>query len=488
MKSFNQNNYMSNGTKTLLIFWYFMFTILVLLIGYYLIKTPNENNLFYLAWLGNSLIIYSLFTWVKLTRKLISAYILFLLSFFSFSFGQAFLFSLGITYEPFNLYSLYDNRTLLYSHYYTLIGLAFLHLGALIACKHSNLIDDKVSHVYNPNLIKAIKLVAWGLFLGSVLFYFQDIVSRLIISLNSGYMALYKYDSSSIGQQTTFFGNIFATLKMFFIPGIFLLVFIYKNNIMVRKILTSILLLAVFLSFLIGIRTEAAALLISFVLLWHTEISAFKGKKTVFLLMGAILLLTLFTVIGEVRGDVNRGVNGFITASKEIISDKNPIFNSIGEMGGSMFPLIEIMNLVPEKINNKYGQTYLSSLLAIFPSFLVDWIVPRISLANWLMLTLGMNYGPGFSLLAESYLNFSWGGAPFMFVLGYIFSKILNPQRKKGAFFLVENVFIAVMLYFFITAGRGDTLLLIRNIVFYSIIPYLLIKILANSLKKENCE
>lgn len=484
MKSYNQNNYMSNRTKFFTVFWYFMFIVLISLIGYYLINTTNNNNLFYLVWLGNFLIIYSLFTWVKLTNKLFSAYVIFLLSFFSFSFGQAFLFSLGITYEPFNLYDYYDDSTLLLSHYYTLLGIAFLHLGALIACKHSNLIKEQTSKVYNPNLIKSIKLVAWVLFLGSVFFYFQSLISSVIISLSSGYMALYNYNASQIGQETTFISNIFATLKMFFIPGIFLLVYIYKNNTLMRKILTSIVLLAVFLSFAIGIRTDAAALLISFVFLWHTEISAFKGKKAVLLVLGAFLLLIIFTVIGEVRGDLNRGVNSIFTASKEIISDKNPIFSSIGEMGGSMFPLIEIMNIVPEQINFKFGQTYLSSLLAIFPSILVDWIVPRVSLSNWLMLTLGMNYGPGFSLLAESYLNFSWAGAPFMFILGYIFSKILYSRGKKGNFYLIENVFIAVMLYFFITAGRGDSLLLIRNIMFYSIIPYLFIKILANSFKR----
>lgn len=477
--SYEYKNQIYASQKPYIIFWYVMVILLITFVGNALLKSNGnaEKNLFYLCWIGNSLMVYSIYTWKRINGNLFSSYIFFLISFFTFTYGQAFLRSIGIIHEPFDLYRLYSTETLLQAHFYTILGLSFMHLGALCTQKRK-IREQEIFEIQDESLNKSIKVIAWGLFILSAFIYFYKTGQNMVQSLTYGYMSLYNYNNNDFGNNISFMNNVVLTIKLFFIPAIFLLIVIYKKNKTIRNLMVSILIAAVFINFAAGARSDAAALLVSFMVLWHEQIKIFKGKTTVVILIGAILLLCVFNIIGEIRGNEGRNINDIVQQSIEIISSRNPVIGSIGEMGGSMFPLIEMMQLVPNNFDFKYGETYLAALLAIFPNFLTGDIIDRVSLSNWLMSVLNMNYGPGFSLLAEAYYNFSWIGVTFMFLLGFLIAKILNPFKGNSDQIALSKIFVAVMLYFLITASRGDSLLLIRYEVYYVLVPYISINLL----------
>lgn len=467
----------------LLILIYILFVLQIVFIGYCLVISGTGGALVLLSWIGNFLILFCLFTWKKAAGTLFTPYIIFLLSFYTFSFGQAFLLSIGMIHVPFNLYEKYSSKELLLAHYFTITGISFLHLGALWSQRKGKGFVKGRKDIRDINLKKSMKLVAWFLFFISAFFYFSDAFQNAVQSIKFGYMSLYNYDDRSM-RETSFFENIIFTIKMFFVPSIFILLIVYKENTVMRRLIVSLIILAIILNFAAGTRTGAAALLISFILLWHEQMKPFKGTKFLKILIGAVFLLILFNVLGDIRGESDKDLQELFRTVVENISTQNPILQSVGEMGGSMFPLLEVMKLVPEHEDYRFGLTYLSSLFAIFPSFLIGDIIPRVSLSNWLMLTLNMDYGPGFSLLAEAYLNFSWFGVPFMFLLGYVLTRLLNPKETKSDYTIIRKILVYVFLYFIITAGRGDTLLIVRYQVFYVLIPFLMIYVV-NRYKKK---
>lgn len=470
----------------LLISIYVLSILTMVFISYCLVVSGGDGSLKLLSWMGNLLIIICLFTWRKMVGSLFTPYIIFLLSFYAFTYGQAFLLSIGIIHENFNLYANYSTEELLLAHLFTIIGTSFMHLGALWSQRNSktNIIISERKDIQDKKLLISMKYVAFLLFSVSAIFYFSDALQNAIQSMKFGYMSLYNYDDRSL-RETSLFENIKSIVKMLFIPSVFLLLIVYKRNTLMRNIVVTIILFAVILNFIAGTRTGAAALLISFILLWHDQIKSFKGIKFMKIILGAVFLLILFNVLGNFRGEENRSIGDLFEIFTESITTQNPIFLTIGEMGGSMFPLLEVMKLAAlENIDYKFGLTYLSSLFAIFPNFLIGEIIPRISLSNWLMLTLNLSYGPGFSLLAEAYLNFSWIGGPFMFLLGYIIAKLLNPKVNNSDYFIIKKILVCVFLYFIITAGRGDTLLIVRYEVFYVLTPFLMIYIVNKLLRK----
>lgn len=464
------------------IIFYLVFLIPILIIGWFLFLINSENSLILMGWLGTFLILIAVLTWKKTTGDFFAPYVVFLLSLFIFSYGQAVLMSIGIFYEPFNLYELYNIESLLIAHYFTIIGISFFHLGALTSQSNKIINHNEHIDIRDKNIKESLKIVGWILFLGSFYFYFESLLQIFNQSIKHGYMSLYNYENRTL-RETSIYDNIQNTIKMFFIPSIFLLLIYYKKNNFVKNSIVFVIIVAVVLNFAAGTRTDAAALLISFALVWHEQIKIFKSLNFIKLFIGALMLLIIFNVTGDLRGYTNRDVNVFFEIIKESIFLNNPVFESIGEMGGSMFPLLEVMNLVSSnQIDIKYGLTYISSIFAVFPSFMVGNLLPRESLANWLMLTLNMNYGPGFSLLAEAFLNFKWLGALFMFGIGFAISKLLSPQQKDTDYNILKKTLVCSFLYFIITIGRGETLLLVRYAMLFYFLPLFMIHLIASYL------
>ncbi|MFD2331457.1 O-antigen polysaccharide polymerase Wzy [Cohnella sp. GCM10020058] len=443
-----------------------------------------ETKLFVLCWLGNFIFITSIIIWKRMTGKLFSPYIFFLISFYFFSFGQGILNSFGIKYRPWDLYSLFDSLVLLKAHYYTIVGITFLHFGAMFAYEKKVLYTEDKSDI--SSIVEASRIVAVILMLASSYFFFSSLLNNLKASMLNGYMSLYDYSRNQY-TSTSLTTNLILTLKLFFVPSIFLILLLYKNS-LIRLLTLITLMFSIVASFAAGLRTDAAALFISALILWLSNKEKLKIKQLIVIGISGLSLFSIFTAVGVLRGESSRdGKTIFLVFLHELITN-NPVVNTIGEMGGSMFPLIKVTELLPQSFAYKYGESYISALLAVFPNFMIQPFISRVSLPNWLMETLNMDYGPGFSLLAEGYYNFGVFGACFMALIGFVFLKCLNLDAHWKRFNIIKPAFISVMVYFLIASARGDMLLLFREFIFYVIGPLILIFIIQNiqdSLRKR---
>ena len=82
----------------------------------------------------------------------------------------------------------------------------------------------------------------------------------------------------------------------------------------------------------------------------------------------------------------------------------------------------------------RYGESYLYSLTTIIPN-LGFWDAHpgaiKAHLGNWLQDVLGLDYGPGFSMAAEAYINFGWFGILFMMLLGCFYGWLFSLISRK---------------------------------------------------------
>lgn len=93
-----------------------------------------------------------------------------------------------------------------------------------------------------------------------------------------------------------------------------------------------------------------------------------------------------------------------------------------------------------------------------------------------------MDYGPGYSLIAESYYNFGWFGIVAMFFLGVIIQKCFTNKKVDDKRVLYDAE-ICIVLYFLTLVVRNSLALFFRNIFFGVLLPIIFINILSKSKK-----
>ncbi|MFJ8524752.1 O-antigen polysaccharide polymerase Wzy [Bacillus cereus] len=478
---FNKNKWIN------FIFFHLLLIFLVILIGTGL-HLGNKDyeiqnyDLLIFCWIGNLVIVYCLVSWWKLTNTFFHPYVMFLLALYIFTYGQAFLKSFGMSYEKYDLYELFNEGELLKAQIFTCIAISFIHLGALLSLKKKvNFIPNMNEEIKEPALKMAVRGVAWILVLCTLYFYFYQQINNAIITTVYGYGSLYgnAIESSSVQ-------NITNSLRMFFIPGIYLLFIAYKNNWYIRKMVIIIIVCSVALSFIGGSRTEGIAIIMSFSWLYHIHINRFNFKKLIPVMAIGLFILTLVPTFSQFRDIANKDLSSFLILYGTSLQD-NPIKASIGELGGSMFPLIQVMKIQPDFSPFMWGESYVNAITSMIPAILTggEPIVPRISLANWLMDILGMNYGPGFSLIAEAYYNFGWLGSIFLIIIGYSFGKLFNLNSINKDKQILFNVLIASSLYYSMFAVRDQLMLFIRYEVYGILIVYIVVMMFRAIVKKE---
>ena len=129
--------------------------------------------------------------------------------------------------------------------------------------------------------------------------------------------------------------------------------------------------------------------------------------------------------------------------------------------------MVKMMQLIPYAFNYHYGQSYFFGLLGIFPNIFggTHIAVKYAGMAGWLMRTLDMSFGPGFSAPAEAYYNFGWFGIIALVVIGYIIAKFLNENRDDlGNLGTFAQVAAFIVLFSF---PRRDVLTISRGLAFY---------------------
>ncbi len=472
------------GLDLLAILIQFFVLILIAILGYSILLDDNMNinapkNIYMFNLLGTVTFIIAILLWKLVTDTAFCPYVLFLSSFFIFQFGQSCLNLLGIEYEEFNLFHLFSEDVLLKAIIFTALSIATFNLGALInvTIRKKITVNSKVPEMKQMATKKAMKQIGWLLFLVSTPVAFYFIILKAIMSLQYGYGVIYSYDFGA--------NSILIFVESFFLPSAYMLISIHVKDIFKAKMFTIIIALYAVISLLTGSRTLFIMIVLTLIWLWNSIIRPFNWRKVSKLAVMGFFLMLVISAFENFRGVEEKEIGTLAEAFSNSLS-QNPVIDSIGEMGGSMSPLLMIMQFMPDSLSYRLGDSYLYALFSLLPNLFnfMGTVHPsreHAMLDVWLGNYLGLSYGPGFSMVAESYYNFGWFGIGISFVWGVIIAKLLGYNSSEK---LSENpirlfIILAVISTCF-TLPRIHTLYFVRTFFYYIAVPFLGIILLRN--------
>ncbi|MGK0724364.1 O-antigen polysaccharide polymerase Wzy [Aerococcus urinaeequi] len=456
------------------------------------VNINSENKIILFGWLGYIVLLWGIIAFYKIKKSNINLYTFFFIIYMLFSYGQILLYALGIQHPRYDLISDYSNTEILsYCSYFILSTVFFLN-GSIIAIRKDRKLvknevkrkerDSKVNQSFN----KTVKVVSWFFFLISSPVYLYNLLSNIITSIQYGYGALYGYDDPNFQASNSSFLNIFNSFGNWFIPSLLFLLVLYKKNKKFKYFFTFMIIAVIGGNFMTGGRGGAMILTLAVLFLWDSEIKRFGKRRKIFLVLFLIIIISMLPVIAVYRGLANKSIASLVIAITNNESE-NLIVDVVAELGGSMGPWLMVNRLIPQSMNFKLGQSYIASFLAVIPSILLGGysFTKYANLSQWLMDTLNMSYGPGFSMHAESFYNFGWFGIPFMFLIGWFYYKLISNNFIKGPMARYKNVLSTISFYMFAMNIRGSMYLTIRNEVYFLLLPITIIYLLYNTEKKK---
>ncbi|WP_164860564.1 O-antigen polysaccharide polymerase Wzy [Rhodococcus sp. X156] len=206
-----------------------------------------------------------------------------------------------------------------------------------------------------------------------------------------------------------------------------------------------------------------------------------------------LILVFIFAIIAiPAVGVIRQSFGGVGVGLLDSIREQNPFETTLQTTGGTLFPLVKIMELIPAAEPFAAGGTYVSSVAHLFPGFLRGPLTDIAadtgfsSPATWLMERMGMSYGPGFTPFAEAYMNFSWiGGCGAMFVYGVLFTTLLRvPTQVSSA----GPLRVALVIASFALVGfsvRGSVNFVVPFLFRYVLVPGVAVALIAQGLRRS---
>jgi len=460
--------------------------LLLIIINFY------NHNLYSIGILA--IISYCMFflSWWRHYKIKLNFYTIFLAFTLAFFWGQFILLLLGIPLDSGRV--LLDGRIpynkLIETGILILNSMFLLHLGVLFSTLKINKYNDlfynnsekiNVNHKNNDSL----KKVGYILLLISILPSFYVLFNNLIITMTQGYGAIFQSEMYTTGG----FNNITRFLSLFTMPS-FLMLFITCKNDKSLKYLTILFTVYLSLYFVSGSRMGGLMLLSIMFLVKHYWYKPIKIKeiatKYIFIF---IIGITLMSTISEVRNifflqDSIRGT--FVDGVKNVFLN-NPIFSILREMGFTFIATATVITYSPSVVPYAYGQSYINSVLMIFPNLFWDVHPAALTNTDIVFKNFYTQYGGiGSSFIAEAYWNFGYFSIILALVFGVIIGTLTKQMAKYAAnrntrmFFLVVYALQVILTYV-----RSDTITFWRNFTYYGVLPVIVAWLLSHFYKSS---
>lgn len=214
-----------------------------------------------------------------------------------------------------------------------------------------------------------------------------------------------------------------------------------------------------------------------------------KTKKRTWMFASVIVvLLFLMAFIAAKRKGYSTGLFVFTVLLESVLS----------EFGFNFTSICFVMDYVPRLDSFKYGSTYLLSILQLIPSSLdiggflsnTENVLGETWLYN-MNNSVGrefLNFGVGFSIIGESYINFAWFGILMIFIIVFLVSKLL--RIKLNSYW--KNYILLIMLLDLMMLPRRQFATLLKSveyaIIFMGLYLYVFISLRRKygTIKKEN--
>jgi len=411
----------------------------------------NSNSIWAISVLGVVIYAVCIFSWKRLSGKIFDIYVIFITFAFLFNYGQCFMWAFGIHADNeigvrrlFSLLPVLTTTEIIKTQVTSLIGLLFFHCGAVISYGRKEIIPEReIIQSENENYKRSIlyNVCRITIVISSVCAFYEAIRIAVITSVYGYGAELYNAASSSV----LFQNNIITLLSyMFFASIVGLLIGSRYNQ---RTVRTCYLLFALYalLQAISGNRGEWLYPMI-FLVWMHNFLKKRIRPRTIikYFILGFFLLVILVAI----RNTRKYGVSLF-GLWEAITSEQNPIVSTFMEMGQSMsilgFFIRTGWGIYP------YGNTYILAIFGMITEKGIKFFIPSYSnISGWLSQDyMGIkNSGLGFSMIGEAYENFG----PYifviaLFVLGYIYSKIMNTDN-------IDSETESIKLFFKVTTAQ----------------------------------
>jgi len=423
-----------------------------------------------LCWAIVGMFLWSLWSWYQITNSLFDWYVIFLTAATVFNGGHAFLEVLNLNPRGV-LDSQFSPEIVMRTLYIVLLSLAALHYGALAGAGRTSAREDEAGlEPTSPGTLTSMRLVGGTLLLIALPFTAMLLKDAIAVVLSGGYFALYQQ------QAATGLGAGPKVLAMFLIPGVMFLLAGNRESRATRFLLVGVVVTYAAINFFLGVRHEAALLLLAVAWLWYRQIRPFS--MTLLMAGATAVVLVVFPLVAATRED-----RGSDRASINQLIDKyttleNPAIAAVHEMGGSMMTVAHTINLVPSSHDFEWGAGYGYALLTLFPNLFWD-IHPTIARklpCDWLIwqvdpYTAELGGSLGYSFIAEAYLNLGWLGSPFVMILGgYVGGRVMRwVDRSRRADRAAMSAAVACFLVFYV---RAELAVVLRGVMWYACFPY----------------
>ncbi len=420
-----------------------------------------------IGFMGIAVLVWCGVTLKVITGKYLSLIFMYEIAYYVLLLGQSFLYAFNaMPHTTLDLYVSEPVRDVNKAYLFTILCFIGMHYGILwafhktkrqIRLEHKRSLSTPIDYTQSmKNLglflvpITAVcYLATWSQIIGT----FQEV----------GYADAFASTSGS-----TSWSKIFDMIGYFFPYVLFMQVVAYKNNKIPRRFFMCLVLAIIIMNLSVGNRSEPISYLM--VLLWlinkNVKSKSQKRLSSILMFLGGFLFVLIIPIIGQMRNSGGLTVSAVVdsVASEGITASAT---QTMVNMGWSAFPMVKMMQLIPYAFNYHYGQSYFFGLLGIFPNIFggTHIAVKYAGMAGWLMRTLDMSFGPGFSAPAEAYYNFGWFGIIALVVIGYIIAKFLNENRDDlGNLGTFAQVAAFIVLFSF---PRRDVLTISRGLAFY---------------------
>ncbi len=457
----------------------FLLTLILFRFIYEPFTYKPESLIYPFCCLLCGLTIWSFWSWYLLTKSLFNPYLLFFLSAFLFNGGQALLEVFHLNEDGIGTWDIIfetpplSQDNILNTLFLVIIGLGAFHLGALISLARLKL-KSSISNFQKTDLFlnsNHCYRLGWYLLCISLIPAIFVLKNTVLGVMASGYNSIYLQESA------TSFSATPKILADFIIPACLFLLAGSQSRSKGKFISVSVIVIYAIMRFFLGERNQAVMPLIALAWLWHNLIRPIP--KTILFTIGLLLIFVIFPLVAITRntaGQERLSLNFLLEAFSSI---DNPVIASISEMGGSMLTVAYTIQIVPSDRDFQMGAEYLYALFTLVPN-VFGKLHPTIARGipnHWLteqlnpyFASVGGSYG--FSFIAEAYLNFGWIGAPIALgVIGFLFTKLtLWAEKYRDP---AKMAMVASFISFFLFYARAESAMVIRPLVWYSLIPYL---------------
>ena len=468
-------------------------TYILYLLTVFFIKPDSEYSvlIFLLSWIGLFAFGFISFTWRKITGHLFSPYIIFVIFFFLFNFGQPIMWAFGVNMPTeigsaplYPGYGIATDADIVYAQSLVIISSLMFHFGALlstanVARKKINGYNKESKLFYKFDNQVTLKVMYYVcLVIGTIAIPVTLVAAYndLRVASTYGYRALYYSEFARKGFSVT------GLITFWFFPCIAGLLIGSKYKKSVRIFVYAIFVIYIILNILAGDRGPWVYKMVILFWLSHMLYRPIKPKRLLKYLLLSVPGLYIMDAIVSLR---NTGIT--FEAVVNALSYKNSsIIGAFFEMGASMKPVVFLIkygwDIWP------YSNTYLLALGGLVTNKFLDiFNIHYEVLDNFFKDYLAISWGPGFSIVAEALINFGPIFSPiFMIVLGYIIAALTNinysvAYNNKP----LRILFVASTLNALISINRSGVHIHIKEWLYGVFLLCLMIKLIKELLYKK---